>query len=110
MTELPPRWKKSEKSLRAVQLVFEFSKAVSETVRLQANADGLSTSDKIRTIIGLPAKKPKRPRLSVSLSDEDYDILGQRYNIPAENKNAIRKAISEEIVTYANGQKHESQT
>ena len=97
--QLPDNWNKSEKSLRAVQLVFEFSKTVSAAIRDEAYQQGLSPSDQIRTIIGLPAKQPKRPRLSVSLSEEDYRLLSARYGL--EDKQAIRQAITQEILDYA---------
>ncbi len=100
MTELPNKWRKSEKSLRAVQLVFEFGKAVSENIRREANTKGISSSDQIRQIIGLPTKKTKRPRLSVSLSEEDYELLGRRYHLPSEDRAAIRQAIIDEVVAY----------
>lgn len=100
MKKLPEKWQKSEKSLRAVQLVFEFSKSVSTVIRDEAHRHGLSTSDQIRTIIGLPAKQPKRPRLSVSLSEEDYLLLGERYGLAVDDKQGIRQAITEEIVRY----------
>jgi hypothetical protein len=98
MVELPEKWKESEKSLRAVQLVFEFSRTVADAIREQAHAQGISTSDQIRRIIGLPAKKPQRPRLSVSLSEEDYVLLSARYGIPVEDKQALRQAIADEII------------
>lgn len=112
MTELPGKWKKSEKSLRAVQLVFELNKSVSETIRQQASVQGLSTSDQIRTIIGLPVKKAQRPRLTVSLSTEDYRLLGHRYGLPPEDMGAIRDAIVRELLAFSaslqDAQAHES--
>lgn len=101
MPQLPANWKKSEKSLRAVQLAFEFSKAVADTLRAHASQQGLSPSDQIRAIIGLSTKKPQRPRLTVSLSEEDYAQLSQRYGIPVEDKSAIREAIAQDILQFS---------
>lgn len=100
MADLPSRWKKSESSIRAVQLAFEFSKAVSEVIRHQANQQGISPSDQIRAIIGLHVKKPKRPRLTVCLNEADYLILAKRYQLNPEDKAGIRQAIAQELVTY----------
>jgi hypothetical protein len=100
MTELPNKWKQSEKSLRAVQLVFEFNRRIAENIRKKASAQGISTSDQIRKIVGLPVKTPQRPRLTVSLSADDYRLLGARYGLPPEDKNAIREAIVEELLKF----------
>jgi len=104
MGDLPTKWKKSEKSLRAVQLAFEFNQGISDAIRKQANHQGLSTSDQIRQIIGLQPKKPVRPRLTVSLSEDDYQYLSQRYDIPADDKSAIRKAIAAELIAFSENQ------
>lgn len=101
MKKLPDNWKKSEKSLRAVQLVFEFSQPVSDYIRTQANHQGLSPSNQIRTILDLPVKQSRRPRLSVSLSQQDYEQLAERYHIDVNDKLAIRRAISEELIEYS---------
>lgn len=101
MGDLPGKWQKSNQSIRAVQLAFEFSKTVADTLRNHAHSQGLSPSDQIREIIGLETKKPKRPRLTVSLTPEDYQLLAQRYKVSPDDKSAIRKAIADELVTYS---------
>jgi len=98
MKKLPDNWQKSEKSLRAVQLVFEFSQYVSDHIRTQANRKGLSPSNQIRTILDLPIKQSRRPRLSVSLSPQDYEQLAGRYQLEVTDKLGIRRAISEELI------------
>lgn len=99
---LPENWKKSEKSLRAIQVAFEFGTGVSETIRREANKNGLSTSDQIRKIVQLEVKTPKRPRLTVSLTEDDYQNLAQRYGLDAEDKPAIREAIRQELIEFGN--------
>jgi hypothetical protein len=99
--DLPDRWKKSDKNLRAIQLAFEFNEMIARIIREQANEQGLSASDQIRSIIGLEAKKPKRPRLTVSLSETDYEQLAKRYNLSPADKSGIRKAIAEELIAYS---------
>lgn len=108
MAKLPAQWQKSEKSLRAVQLVFEFSKAVSETIRREASRQGLTPSDQIREIIGLEVKKPQRPRLTVSLSAEDYGVLARKYGLDPQDRNAIREAIKEELIRYSRTEEKEN--
>ncbi len=101
MGDLPKQWKKSENSLKAIQLAFEFNQHISDTIRQHASQQGLSTSDQIRQIIGLQPKKPVRPRLTVSLSEEDYQYLGRRYHLPADDKNAIRQAIATDLIAFS---------
>jgi hypothetical protein len=96
--KVPQSWEKSNKSIRAVQVVFELEQPESQALRIKAIEQGLSPSDYIRDIIGLPRKKPVRPRLSVSLSEEDYMILAKRYNLKPDEKDLIRATIKEELI------------
>ncbi len=96
--KLPSAWKKSDKSIRAVQVVFELEQAVSKDLRIKAIEKDMSPSDYIRALIGLPSKKPVRPRLSVSLNEQDYQILAERYKLSPEQKSEIRARIKQELV------------
>lgn len=91
-------WAKSDKSIRAVQVIFELEQAHSRALRIQAIEKDLSPSDYIRNIVGLLPKKPIRPRLSISLSEEDYTILAERYSLKPDDKDQIRKHIKEELI------------
>ncbi|VAW57902.1 hypothetical protein MNBD_GAMMA11-2016 [hydrothermal vent metagenome] len=94
----PESWKGSDKSLRAVQVIFELEQQQSRILRIKAIEKDLSPSDYIRDIIGLPRKKPVRPRLSISLSVEDYIILAKRYKLKPDDKGLIRERIKEELI------------
>lgn len=94
----PASWSQSDKSIRAVQVIFELGLEPSRTLRIQAIEQDLSPSDYIRDIIGLPRKKPIRPRLSISLSAEDYQILAKRYQLTPDKKELIREKIKEELL------------
>jgi len=96
--DLCDNWKKSNKT---VQVVFELDQTVTYNIRKQAIEHGISPSDQIRAIIGLSSKKPKRPRLTVCLSDIDYEILAKRYNLSSHDKMGIRQAIADELITCA---------
>ena len=96
--KLPASWEKSNKSIRAVQVVFELEQGVSRDLRIKAIERDMSPSDYIRDVIGLPRKKPVRPRLSISLSEQDYQLLAKRYKLPADDKAAIRARIKQELV------------
>ncbi|MDR1888267.1 MAG: hypothetical protein LBQ81_02630, partial [Zoogloeaceae bacterium] len=76
----PTRWQGSDEAIRAVQVAFDVEAAVLEAVRCAAFENDLSSSDQIRRILGLATThRPKRPRLTVSLTPGDYEALGQRY-------------------------------
>jgi len=91
-------WTRSDKSIRAVQVIFELEQYQSRMLRIKAIEKDLSPSDYIRDIVGLPRKKPIRPRLSISLSEEDYTILAKRYKIVLDKKDLIREKIKEELI------------
>ncbi len=100
----PGSWKKSDKSIRAVQVVFELEQMQSRALRIKAIENNLSPSDYIRDIVDLPRKKPIRPRLSISLSEEDYGLLAKRYKLKPSEKNKIRERIKEELVAASENQ------
>ncbi|MBT4836912.1 MAG: hypothetical protein HON94_06165 [Methylococcales bacterium] len=97
---LPKKWEKSEKSIRAVQIAFELSTKVSNVLKDEAGFSGLSTSDQIRKIIGLTIKPPKRPRLTITLSHDDYQQLSAKYQLNIDDKSGIRQAIRDDLVNY----------
>lgn len=99
--KVPKSWAKSDKSIRAVQVIFELEQAQSRALRIKAIEKDLSPSDYIRDIVGLPRKKPIRPRLSISLSKEDYNILANRYQLNPDEKDKIRNCIKEELITFS---------
>lgn len=100
--ELPKKWQQSAKVVKAVQIAFDMDSKLQYSIRRSALDEGISPSEKIRHLLDLPThKKPKRPRLTVSLSSEDYIQLGQRYNIPAENQLEIKKCVIEELTKFA---------
>lgn len=98
----PARWKGSDDALRAVQVAFDVESAVMEAVRSAAFQNNVSPSDQIRRLLALPTpERPKRPRLTVTLSAEDYAMLGERYGLAAEDKLAIKEKVTEELIRFA---------
>lgn len=99
---LPSRWQSVQPALRAVQVAFDVSEAVMQAVRSAAFEANLSNSDQIRTVLGLPVvRQAKRPRLTVSLSAQDYQLLGKRYRLPAQDHLAIKERVSAELMAFA---------
>ncbi len=98
----PPRWETSDEALRAVQVAFDVEESVLAAVRRAAFESDLSTSDQIRRILGLPVSgRPKRPRLTVSLNAIDYELLGKRYDLPAEERLAVKERVTQELIAFA---------
>ncbi|MGB5444971.1 MAG: hypothetical protein WBM99_05615 [Psychromonas sp.] len=100
--ELPKKWQQSANVAKAVQIAFDMDMQLQYSIRRSALDKGISPSEQIRDLLELPTNtKPKRPRLTVSLSDEDYQRLGERYNIPADQQLEIKKSVIEELTRFA---------
>lgn len=96
--KLPDRWKGSQRAVKAVQVAFDTSEEVSQKIRIAASRAGISASDQIRKIVGLPvSSRPKRPRLTVTLSEEDYELLAKRYKMKMVDKLEIKSHVMDEL-------------
>lgn len=98
----PARWQKADDALRAVQVAFDVEEAVLEAIRTAAFHAHVSTSTQIRHVLGLPvpSERPKRPRLTVTLSSEDYALLAERYGLSPDDRLAIKEAATRELVAF----------
>jgi len=99
---LPKKWQQSANVAKAVQIAFDMDTKLQYSIRRSALDKGISPSEQIRYLLALPTNtKPKRPRLTVSLSDEDYQQLSERYQIPADQQLEIKKSVIEELTKFA---------
>ncbi len=99
---LKKRWPASERAIRAVQMAFDTSEELARAVRLEAIRKGLSPSDMIREIIKLPvAGRPVRPRLTVSLSENDFKSLAQHYHLEEDDRLAIKRKVMQDLYAFA---------
>ena len=99
--KLPEKWQSSLKAVKAVQVAFDMDEKVQLAIRTQAVQAGLSPSDQIRTILGLPtSKRPKRPRLTVSLAPDDYLLLAEKYQLAPEQQLEIKKKLMDELISH----------
>ena len=89
---------KVDKAVKASQIAFQLEQEVAKRISRLAVSEGLTTSGQIRKIIGLPYCVPKRPRLTVSLSEEDYKALSKKYNVDPENTLEIKRKIMNELI------------
>ncbi len=96
--KIPEKWQSSVKAMKAVQVAFDMDEKIQMSIRKQALEAGLSPSDQIRDILGLPInKRPKRPRLTVSLAPSDYEILAKRYQLAASDRVVSKEELGEEL-------------
>jgi len=103
----PDMWESEKKAIKATQVAFDISTEAQKNLKLMATHNGLSPSDQMREILGLPRKKPVRPRLTISLTVEDYEILANFYGLDSQDKLAIKERAAKEII--ANVMKEEKQ-
>lgn len=97
--KLPDKWQSSVKAMKAVQVAFDMDEKIQLSIRKQALEAGLSPSDQIRDILGLPInKRPKRPRLTVSLALSDYQLLAEKYGLEARQQLDIKRRLMEELI------------
>ena len=100
------KWAKEKKVVRAMQLAFDVGDEINHQIRLEALQQGLSPPDRIRQILGLPInRKPVRPRLSISLSESDFAMLAEKFDVTIEDKLRIRQLAAQKLIdhTEANG-------
>ena len=90
--KIPEKWQSSVKAIKAVQVAFDMDEKIQLSIRKQALDAGLSPSDQIRDILGLP----------VSLAPSDYQILAEKYQLPAEDQLSIKKRLMDDLVTHIN--------
>lgn len=103
--KLPEQWQSSVKAIKAVQVAFDMDEKIQLAIRKQALDAGLSPSDQIRDILGLPInKKPKRPRLTVSLAPSDYEVLALKYQLQPDQQLEIKKKLMDELIHFVNEQ------
>ena len=99
---LPPRWQSSDSAIKAVQVAFDVEEKVLNAVRRAAFDANISTSDQIRLVLNLPTShKPKRPRLTVTLSDADYATLAERFDLPLEQRLEIKERVLQALIEFS---------
>ncbi|MBT4921572.1 MAG: hypothetical protein HON23_00990 [Rickettsiales bacterium] len=87
-----------DKVVKATQIAFELEQKIAGHIRLLSAKEGLTASDQIRKLIGLSYSFPKRPRLTMSLTSDDYEILAKRYKIQPNETLEIKRQIIKELI------------
>lgn len=99
--KIPEKWQSSLKAMKAVQVAFDMDEKIQLAIRKEALEAGLSPSDQIRDILGLPTnRRPKRPRLTVSLSPVDYELLAKKYQLLPEQQLEIKRKLMDDLIHH----------
>lgn len=99
---LPEQWKQNQKAAKATQVAFDLDEKFQYAIRKAALDSSCSPSDQIRAILGLSVvKRPKRPRLTVSLTPEDYLILAEKYQLSADQQLEIKKRVLDDLIKFS---------
>lgn len=97
------KWKGEKTAIKATQVAFDISTEAQIAIKKEALSNRLNPPDQIRKILGLPYnKKPQRPRLTVTLKEEDFQLLADKYGIDAADHAAIKEKVSEELLGFVN--------
>lgn len=108
-TRKPKRWQSSDKAVKAVQVAFDVDDRIQAKVRMEAAERGITPSDRLRELLELGSpSRPKRPRLTLSLTPQDYQKLGQRYDVAPEDTLEIKRLAIETLIKYVNSAEPES--
>ena len=100
------RWQKEQSAIKAIQVAFDISAEAQKIIKHEALSNNLNPPDQIRKILGLSYnKKPVRPRLTVTLKDEDFAELAKRYGLDPSDQAAIKEKVVEELVAFARDHK-----
>ncbi|TQV88516.1 hypothetical protein [Aliikangiella coralliicola] len=99
MLDKNTKWEKQAKAAKATQVAFDVSETVHKNIQKQSVDHQLKPSDFIRKMLGLEYKAKKvRPRLTVTLSEEDYQKLGELFSIDPNDHIAIKHAVAKKLI------------
>lgn len=101
------KWAKERAAAAAVQVAFDLGRETQKSIKKQAVEEDLTPSEFIRKVLGLSFKaKPVRPRLTLSLSDEDFQSLAEAWQLDAQDRLKIKEIAAQKLVDYAKAHKH----
>ncbi|EAR07828.1 hypothetical protein [Reinekea blandensis] len=94
-------WPDERRAIKAVQIAFDISTDAQRRIKTSAIKADRTPSDQIRSILGLPVKKPVRPRLTISLSADEMALLAERYGIDPADHLAIKERAAQELLQWS---------
>ena len=95
-------WEKERQAVKATQIAFDIGVETQKQIKKFALDNSLTPSDQIRKILGLYVKsKPVRPRLTISLTEEDFEVLSKKYNLDSSDKVKIKEFAAQELIAFS---------
>ncbi|PSF05080.1 hypothetical protein C7H09_15860 [Marinobacter fuscus] len=95
-------WSKEEQAVQAVQVAFDLSNDIQRAFRVSAALQDMTTADMVRKVLQLPYRKARaRPRLTVTLKDEDFELLAEKYALNTADRAEIRQRVAAELKDFA---------
>jgi len=83
-------------------MAFDLSNDIQRAFRISAALQDMTSSDMVRKVLQLPYQKNRaRPRLTISLKDEDFERLAWKYDLEPQDRASIRRRVSEDLQTFA---------
>ena len=99
--KLPNKWSEERKNIKAVQIAFDLGEKIQYHIRKEALDMSINPTDRIRQILNLEVSpRSVRPRLSISLSESDFQILAKKYKLAEDDRVGIKKKAAEELISY----------
>lgn len=100
--KIPQKWHEETKAIKATQVAFDVGETVQYVIRKEALDRNINPPDRIRQILGLKvSRKPKRLRLSISLTAEDKKFLADQFGIDSNDHIEIKKRAAEMLIQHA---------
>ncbi len=95
------KWAAEKKAVKATQVAFDVGEKIQYVIRKEALDRSINPSDRIRQILGLAvSRKPKRLRLSISLSDEDMAFLADAYKLDKNDPVEVKRRAAEKLIEH----------
>ena len=95
---------------RTTQMAFDVDTKTQKQIRLEALQADINPSNRIRQILGLKTmSNPVRPRLSISLTEEDFNVLARKFNLARIDKITLKRRSIQCLIDYSQ-QQHQSNT
>jgi hypothetical protein len=105
-SKIPQKWKEETKAIKATQVAFDVGEKIQYVIRKEALDRNLNPSDRIRQILGLKvSRKPKRLRLSISLTADDMKFLAHKFGLEEDNNIEIKRKAAEKLIEHARANK-----
>lgn len=98
---IPAKWEEEKKAIKATQVAFDVGEKIQYVIRKEALDKSINPSDRIRQILGLKVtRKPKRLRLSVSLTSADMDFLAKQFGIDNNDHIEIKHKAAQKLIEH----------